>query len=389
MADRPPLAQPGDEIARQLTGQPQQLTAGQDEQIQSLTEGLQSRRTAEANLVEFQQGEGAANLQAIQEQERVPFQDPSARLQAELALQESSRDLLSDAKAGRIDAMLALNNFLDDLGTGKQKSEIDDVKLALETVKLREKGYRLEDGDLIRLTDAEIGKQNLTGDDAIAEATQQGGEDFVNTGRSHLERIAIAENIMRMGGVAEYRKTQALDDLITSTERNDLEEQNALIILLNQGLGVFEDFRGPIGTGPILGRLIPGAVAGKRTRGLRRITENIRSTYQKIISGATVSDAEVKRLKEFLPTTTKTEETNIEDMQSLLVGLQINQKIFEIGKKENLTPNEAFSKYGEDVFEEFGQPFPGKESDEVEFDVQGAIDAGYSQDEIDQFLGGK
>lgn len=200
----------------------------------------------------------------------------------------------------------------------------------------------------------------LTGTAALKKVISDGGQKYL-IGKTKDERIAKAEAILEFGGVDQYLQAAPLQDLITDKESTELEEQTSLNKQLTRAIALFEGAGGPGGTGPIA-KFFPGFVVSENTRDMRRATENVRAQYQKAISGATVSDAEVARLSRFLPTAGKTEQENLGDLKELQNGILVNQRIFELGKREGLTANEAFEKYGKQVFSEFGLPFPGGSS---------------------------
>ena len=183
-----------------------------------------------------------------------------------------------------------------------------------------------------------------SGKDPVAEVIKQGGSSILMKAKNKEERISLARDIIESGGVSAYRSQLPLADLVDSTEEKELGKQTDLLALLDSAVPLFEkDVLG--GTGP-LAQFVPGLLAGSFTREKRRIAEQLGSMYQQMISGKTISDKEAKRLAKFLPNSAKTETQNYEDLQHLREGIMNAQTLFEQAKREGLTIDEAYRKYG-------------------------------------------
>lgn len=194
----------------------------------------------------------------------------------------------------------------------------------------------------------------MNGSDAIAKVIKEGGGQLLGLAKDKDSREALAKDILKTGGVAEYRKTLPVEQLVSDAERGKLSEQNELLVLIDQAIPTFSNGDKWGGTG-WFEQWIPNQIATKNIQEMRRQSDTIRSMYQKAISGATVSDQEVERLKKFLPSSDKNESQNLEDLQKLRRDLSINAQIFELGKREGLTPNEAYRKHGKELFAQFGE----------------------------------
>src|SRR3990167_5690554 len=59
----------------------------------------------------------------------------------------------------------------------------------------------------------------VTGADAVSQVMREGGTSFVTKGKTAVERFAIAEDILKSGGVMAYRESAPLDELTTEKER--------------------------------------------------------------------------------------------------------------------------------------------------------------------------
>lgn len=275
-------------------------------------------------------------------------EDPLTRMNVTSNLHSTARSAVAQLET--------LQNLKTQLEAEMNKKEDEDTMSQAELQKEWLNGNpRIKRNPETGLLEIDYENKNnvITGDAAVAEVLKQGGGDILNQAKDVASRKALAEEIMRMGGVQEYKKQLPLDSLLTEKERTEIDTATDLEILVDQAIQTFSGGNQLGGTGP-LAQLVPGFVAGEGTREMRRQASNIRAQYQKLISGATVSDAEAKRLEAFLPTSGKTEKENLEDLQQLARDLKINMEIYEMGKREGLTANEAYKKYGKQVFAKYG-----------------------------------
>jgi len=130
-----------------------------------------------------------------------------------------------------------------------------------------------------------------------------------------------------------------------------------------------------VGGGPVT-RFIPGFARGEAGREEVETVEQVRAAYQQMISGKVLTEQEAKRLKVFLPHMGKTDTQNREDLERLREGIELNLKLFELGKREGLTPDQAYMKYGRQILGE--QVVGGGDREE----------AGVAERAIDFLLGG-
>jgi hypothetical protein len=383
------LAQTGDELARQQgvptdsrvkqqTGDAFGAIESQLQQQLSLAEDFQRRGQERFGEVSrFAAGQGVAGVEAVRDLgQRVSGEAPSALIGASTALGRALQTGVAEAQeAASSDNVI---NILSQMISLKEKQD-ESIRQSIED------GFKIgPDGVIEALTEPESAQRTLVGEEAVAEVIKQGGGDLIRKGGSKDERFAIAESILRSGGIQQYKNQIPLIELITSSEENDIKTQTDLLQLIDQGVALFSGAKTKTGTGP-LAALIPGFAAGEETRSLRRSAENIKAQYAKIISGATVSDKEMKRLEKFLPTSKKTEQENLEDLKQLSKDLQINQLIFEKGKREGLTANQAYGKYGQEIFDQFGNGVEEVETGKIKVKRKSDGQIGFldSEDEFD------
>lgn len=375
-------AQSGDELARQQGyGSVDEMMADIDRSLggSSFTEGLAARRakleqlTGRTNAVqEFQQGEGAQNLAAIEGSQRLPGEAPSDIIKSAMGVRGTGRQILSNAASNEVSGLNALTDLLQ-VAIGAKKQIDENKKSATYTI------------DATDWSEQDKQLANLSGYDAVAAVRKQGGDQFLKGDAK--DRIATAEAILQSGGVKRWRKQLPVDQLMSDTERKDMDVQVDLQMQIEAAKQLLADAKDISAASGPLAQILPNFVVGKDNREIRRAIETVKAQYAKMLSGATISDSEIKRLKQFLPDVSKTEAQNLEDLKKLSRDISINQKIFELGKQNGLTPNQAFSQFGKDVFNEFGVSdaiTPSKE-----FDREAAKKAGYTDEEIDAYLGGK
>lgn len=196
----------------------------------------------------------------------------------------------------------------------------------------------------------------ITGDQALQEVMNQGGANLL-TGSTLAERTAQAQAIMKMGGVDAYRQNLDLASLMSEKELSANAALGDFARQVQMSLGDFQGKEGSGGTGLFAG-MLPRPIAGQKARDLRRSASSISSEKIKELSGAAVSEQEAERLSQFLPTRFKSETENTADLQRLANGIAINQELFEIAKRNNLTLTQALYQYGPQVFEKYGENYP-------------------------------
>lgn len=432
MVDTPPQAQQGDELARQAGyGSADQLASEADTTMGtggSFTEGLRARRETlslregqEKATTEFAGGQGLANVQAIRNAPRAYGARPSDQYSMALGASQDLRNAVTGTIERKQSEVSALMDFLTKVSTTlntrkememRKAQEDEDRKLREREIRLREQelGFKIDKatGELVKtedvdgletpdgepLDDQQKADAKLSGDAAISRVASQSAsaKTYLNQFKSKGERAAVAEQILKSGGWNSFTKDPSfsISALLTDKEKVALEAQTGLMVDLDSAIASFSGGDQMGGTGP-LAQFLPGIVAGGKTREMRRNLETVRAQYQKAISGATVSDSEVKRLSAFLPTSAKTESQNLEDLQRLKQGIEANQKIFEASKREGITVNEAYSKYGKEIM---GGDFKGttttttqKTLDKNDPRVKEALAQGYTEAEIRKFLG--
>lgn len=215
------------------------------------------------------------------------------------------------------------------------------------------------------IPDEEIGSKYLlaNGDKALpalgmspntnknySKVVSEGGSDLISKGKTQEERAAIADQIVAAGGINAYRKSLPLKDLVNDKEAAALDTSTNLLTQIDRASEAMKD-RGPLGiggTGP-LAQFIPGFLRTQGSQDKVADAEQVRATYQQMVSGKVISDQEAKRLSAFLPTKGKTEAQNERDLERLRQGIDLNLQLFEKAKREGLTPNEAYAKYGKDI----------------------------------------
>lgn len=195
-----------------------------------------------------------------------------------------------------------------------------------------------------------------TGNAAIAEVLRQGGADFINKVTNPSQKIAIAEDILRLGGVKAYRNEVPLDSLFDDRQRESAKTASDLLFNIDRAAELFGGGDKYGGTGPVAQIFNQefNPFRSENTKEMTRLVEKVRADYQKLISGVAISEQEAKRLSTFLPTKGKNESTNYGDLKALSNGIKANLELFELGVREGLTPNETYKKYGKQILEKYG-----------------------------------
>lgn len=200
--------------------------------------------------------------------------------------------------------------------------------------------YKSQD---LALKEKELGLQ-YGGANAESQVIKQGGANLLDQAKDPQTRRSLAATIINSGGVNQYKQSLPLDALLNDNERTGLKASTETLAKMDAALQAFKGSKDWFGTG-ILSQAIPDFLASSTTQDLRRKAADVRAGYMQTISGKVISDREAERLKQFLPDKDKSEQQNINDLNYLRDQLSRNMQLFEIGKREGLTANQAYDKY--------------------------------------------
>lgn len=270
-----------------------------------------------------------------------------------------SNMIVGDDPMDRVKAAMEYDALSGNIRSGAQEQQqgmLDALLRLAEADKdrtLQERKFALDEASSGMQYDSTTGKYKplqgvMTGEAAVAQVLKEGGADILNQAKDKEARKALAQEIVLMGGVKAYKKQLPLDALLNDNEKKALAEGTDLLGKIDQAITLFSGGDQAGGTGP-LAQFIPGFIAPENMREMRRYADDLRAQYQKLISGATVSDTEAKRLEKFLPTSGKTESQNLGDLQKLKRDLLLNMQLLEKAKQEGLTVNQAYQKYGKQL----------------------------------------
>jgi hypothetical protein len=197
---------------------------------------------------------------------------------------------------------------------------------------------------------------------AVARIKNKYGPN-VSLGNTQAERGARAKLLL-----AKEANGEKVDyvDLLSEKEYTKLNEATDSLSGVDRGLATLGKYGNKSqlgGTGAIIGNInegtLPGAIfIGEKERDMRRAVTDVASAYQKFLSGVAVSAQEMVRLEGLLPSQKKPEDANIADMERLKKGMEINLELDKRAKLNKMTPDEAYKKFGQEVFTQFGEKFP-------------------------------
>lgn len=202
--------------------------------------------------------------------------------------------------------------------------------------------------------DPETGKQIEV--DSMTAVNMQGGSKLLEAESSVTAKKAKADAIMALGGVKKYLENATTNDLFTTEELTKMKLANELMMYAGNIVGATKNKDAPaVGT---LGKFRFGPLVGKEGASLRADIGQLSSEKMKELSGAAISEQEMKRLTEFLPTRWD-DENNIQfKSERLFNGLSIGLKMAELAKRNNLTLNEAYVKFAGEVYPQYGESVP-------------------------------
>lgn len=212
-----------------------------------------------------------------------------------------------------------------------------------------------ETGKLVVAPKVDItGKPIPRGADAVAEVKSQGGEDLFKGLTTAGERAAISEDILESGGVIAYRK-QLPEDKLFSTD--ELKARGLAVALLkNAGESVTAIDNGGAGLG--WQGYLPGKFITPEGTLNRASVGDLTAAKMKEISGAVISEPEVRRLAQFLPTKTDTDAEIKIKADRLYKGTAVGLEMQKLAKINGLLLEDAYVKFAEDVYPKYGEEIP-------------------------------
>lgn len=346
--DQPPRAQLGDEASRVMNQD--QLLEKLNSEL-SLSEGLTKRRQEFATT-----GQGRQIYDTLSDPSKVMTGiDPNANLKQGIDIRSGYEQSIAKAGANTMDVLTAISSILKERKSAEQsaaelklqekklKADLASKNMTIDDITGEPRGFNAQE-------QAARGITYKTGTEAVAEVIKQGGSELLNQAKDKEARKALAEEIVSMGGVSEYRKQLPIDSLINDAERSEIQKNATLLSQIDQAIPVFSAGDKSGGTGPIAG-LLPGFISPEKTREMRRQVGAITTQFQQLISGKVISDKEVKRLAAFLPNQYKSESENMGDLVKLKSEIEKNMSLFEKAKQEGLTANQAYDKYGKQIIQ--------------------------------------
>lgn len=235
--------------------------------------------------------------------------------------------------------------------TGEEKI-VDSSEFGNYGIDINKEAKRIEQEQAVAALFGGGNDQSLTGSDAVAKVIASGGQDFIQKAGDKDARIALAEYIQKLGGIDKYRQELPLKDLIPEREQTGYTAKADLSDQLKSLAPLFQGGDRAGGTGPVISKILDNPLIGRvaegmvspETREMRRQVENVTATYANMLSGKVISDKEIVRLQKFLPTSSKNETQNAEDIQALQDRIDKNMKVYEYAKRNGLTVNEAYTK---------------------------------------------
>lgn len=188
--------------------------------------------------------------------------------------------------------------------------------------------------------------------DPVAEVYKQNGGDLL-TAKTAAEREAQAKTILNAGGVAKYRSQVPLDQLLTDKESEN--RQSALETM--RVAADLADINDRV-KGAGLGGLLPQWALSTEGRINRANIAELTATRMKQISGVAISDKEVQRLQQYLPSKWDSDATVRDKATRIYNALAIGLEMQDLAKKNGLTLDEAYKQFGTQVYAKYKEDLP-------------------------------
>lgn len=188
--------------------------------------------------------------------------------------------------------------------------------------------------------------------DPVSEVYKQNGGDLL-TAKTGAEREAQAKTILNAGGVAKYRSQVPLDQLLTDKES---ENRQTATETMRVAADLAEISGRVKGSG--LGALLPEWALSTEGRINRANIGELTATRMKQISGVAISDKEVTRLQQYLPSKWDSDATVRDKATRLYNALAIGLEMQDLAKKNGLTLDEAYKQFGTTVYPKYNEDIP-------------------------------
>lgn len=277
------------------------------------------------------------------------------------------------ANASVMDALNSLYGYQSDQDKMAYQKERDAQSDLLKMLELQAEGGMTLSAD---------GKSLVAGTSPTEWFIGKYGADaYRQLGSSEADRKAVAQTIYKTN---EAGGEVALNDLLSSKaedirnkaadlQRSALEINSAVTdqqgnVKNASGVGIL----GGLGINPLT------ALFG-RGQDLRSKITALTANKIKELSGAAVSDKEVARLVQMLPQTGDSEAKIAEKTKTIATSIQIGLDLQEKALRENLTLDQAYKKYGAELYRQNGEPVPswleGESGVNASFDPNSILDS--------------
>lgn len=382
--------------------------------IQQSTEHFERLRANTQSIEDFQASpEATANVSAIRDFDRAPGQRPSELLSALMGVEGDQRSILSESAQRETAGLNALANLYDKQASDARQQEQDiradeqfamdkeahDAKMLSDYGMVRDSSGVLRQAtnedylttpDGKQLNDEQKINASLRGTSAVAKASSQDlklWQTLVKASAKTQEaKEGLAEEILKQGGMDEYRKNFDVIDLMSTDEVKSQKLEQDLMSNIELGLQILEREGGVRGVGALegfIGGIAGGVFASDEGKELRSHITAITGKKLKEMSGTTVSESEYKRLTDggFLPKVGDSEasiQSKLEILRDVMAG---NREIFNRAKMEGIDVGTAYEKYKGELLG-LGS---GAENIEVSDAIQKLKDAGYSDADIAEY----
>lgn len=267
-------------------------------------------------------------------------------------------------------------NVLEILGQMMQlqqdsrSAEQDAINLKLKQEEynqlLAKRGLKLDEfGQPVGMTDEELASAQLySGDPVVWLKSQPGGLKIAKNETTVTGLETTAEAIYNAGGIAKYLDINP-DAMYSNDEQKALSAKKDTLFNVRTALAYFDDNGRAPGVGPFTG-LFGNLFIGKEGETVRENIAQISNEKIKEMSGAAVSDKEAKRLMQQLPNKTDKDSTIKRKLQAIEASIVIGEELKKIALVEEMgSIDEAYLKYGPELYEALGQEVPKWLTDEL------------------------
>lgn len=274
----------------------------------------------------------------------------------------------AQSQYGQANVLEVLGQMMQ-LQQDSRAAEQDAINLKLKQEEynqlLSKRGLKLDEfGQPVGMSDEELASAKLyAGDPVVWLKSLPGGYRIAQNESSVAGLESTAQAVYNAGGIPEYLELNP-DAIYSNKEKEAMNAKKDILSSVRTALAYFDEKGRAPGVGPFTG-LFGNLFIGKEGETVRENIAKISNEKIKEMSGAAVSDQEAKRLMQELPSKTDKDSTIKRKLEAIEASIVVGEELKKIAIVEGITHDQAYIKYGGELYKALGQDIPKWLEDEI------------------------